>query len=82
LLELKWVNPIVRSLYNLPKTIIDGLTTKVVALSEKYKTTYSDVANEINQAENSLSKLIDDLEGNEFDMKGLNELKTLLNSED
>lgn len=82
LLELKWVNPIVSSLNNLPKSIIDELTTKVVQLSEKYGTTYSDVAKEINTAENSLSKLIDDLEGNEFDMKGLNELKVLLNSED
>lgn len=82
LLELKWVQPIVTSLNNLPKTIIDTLTTKVVALSEKYSTTYSDVAKEINKAENSLSNLIDDLEGNEFDMKGLNELKVLLNSED
>ncbi|PWI29764.1 type I restriction-modification system subunit M [Flavobacteriaceae bacterium LYZ1037] len=82
LLELKWVHPIVTSLYNLPKTIIDELTTKVVALSEKYSTTYSDVAKEINKAENSLAKLIDDLDGNEFDIKGLNELKVLLNSKD
>jgi type I restriction enzyme M protein len=82
LLELKWVNPIVSSLNNLPKTIIDELTSKVLALSEKYNTTYSDVAKEISKAENSLSKLIEDLEGNEFDMKGLNELKFLLNSED
>jgi len=82
LLELKWVNPILASLNNLPKTIIDELTTKVSRLSEKYCTTYSDVAKEIKIVENSLSKLIGDLEGNEFDMKGLNELKVLLNSED
>jgi len=82
LLELKWVHPIVTSLNNLPTTLIDELTSKVVALSKKYSTTYSDVAKEINKAENSLSKLIDDLDGNEFDMKGLNELKILLNSED
>src|SRR5690606_37780589 len=51
LLELKWVHPIVTSLNNLPKTIINELTGKVIALSEKYSTTYSDVAKEINQAE-------------------------------
>jgi len=79
LLDVKWVQPIVTSLNNLPKSIIDELTTKVVILSVKYSTTYSDVAKEINKAENSLSKLIDGLEGNEFDMKGLNELKNLLN---
>ena len=82
LLELKWIHPIVKSLNNLPKTIVNKLTSKVVALSEKYSITYSDVAKEINKAENSLSNLINDLEGNEFDMKGLNELKVLLNSED
>ncbi|KIX20724.1 type I restriction-modification protein subunit M [Flavobacterium sp. 316] len=81
LLELKWVQPIVTSLNNLPKTIIDELTSRIIKLSEKYSTTYSDVAKEIKVAENSLSKLIEDLTGNEFDMKGLNELKVLLNSE-
>jgi type I restriction enzyme M protein len=80
LLELKWISPLVTSLYNLPKTIVDELTTKVKKLTEKYSTTYSDVAKEINEAENSLSQLIGELDGNEFDMKGLNELKILLNS--
>ena len=71
LLELKWVHPIVKSMYGLPESIIDGLTLKLQALAEKYATTYSDVANEINKAENTLSLLLDDLTGNEFDMKGV-----------
>ncbi|MFV0247915.1 MAG: type I restriction-modification system subunit M [Tenacibaculum sp.] len=82
LLELKWVQPIVGAMYGLPESIIDGLTYKVQSLSEKYSTTYSDIANEISKAENTLSSLIDDLTGNEFDMKGLNELKSLLNTQD
>ncbi len=79
LLELKWVQPVVSSLKNLPETIINKLTNKVQLLADKYSTTYSDVANEISQAETSLSTLIGELSGNEFDMKGLHELKSLLN---
>lgn len=81
LLELKWIVPVVSSIQNLPQTIITKLSNKVQTLSDKYAITYSDVAKEIKEAESTLSKLIGDLEGNEFDMKGLNELKSLLNSE-
>lgn len=82
LLELKWIVPIVKSLNNLPETIITKLSNKVQALSDKYAITYSDVAKEIKEAESTLSSLIGDLEGNEFDMKGLNELKLLLKTEE
>lgn len=78
LLELKWINPVVTSLNNLPETIINQLSNKVQALIGKYAITYSDVAKEIKEAESTLSCLIGELEGNEFDMKGLNELKLLL----
>lgn len=81
LLELKWIIPVVSSLNNLPETIITQLSNKVTALANKYAITYSDVAKEIKAAESTLSTLIGDLEGNEFDMKGLNELKSLLKTE-
>lgn len=82
LLELKWIVPVVSSLNNLPETIITTLTNKVQASADKYAITYSDVAKEIKAAESTLSSLIGDLEGNEFDMKGLNELKSLLKTEE
>jgi len=81
LLELKWIVPVVSSIHNLPETIITKLLNKVQTLADKYAITYSDVAKEIKESESTLSTLIGDLEGNEFDMKGLNELKSLLNSE-
>ena len=81
LLELKWIVPIVTSLSNLPETIITKLSNIVEALAAKYAITYSDLAKEIKAAESTLSFLIGDLEGNEFDLKGLNELKSLLKSE-
>ncbi len=78
LLELKWIFPVVASLNNLPETIITQLANKVETLASKYAITYSDVSKEIKQAESTLSNLIGELEGNEFDIKGLNELKSLL----
>lgn len=82
LLVLKWIVPIVISLNKLPETTITQLSNKVQQLADKYAITYSDVAKEIKAAENTLSSLIGDLEGNEFDMKGLNELKSLLKGEE
>lgn len=82
LLELKWIVPVVSSLNNLPETIISNLSNKVQALADKYAITYSVVAKEIKAAESTLSSLIDDLEGNEFDMKALNELKSLLKTDE
>lgn len=78
LIELKWIVPVVNSLNNLPTTLISQLSNKVQALADKYAITYSEVAKEIKKAENTLSGLMDDLDGNEFDMKGLDELKALL----
>lgn len=77
-LELKWIYPLVTALNSLPTTLISTLTQKVQGLATKYQTTYADVAQEINQAEKTLATLLDDLQGNVFDQKGLNEFKSLL----
>jgi len=81
LLELKWISPLVTSLNELPKVITNELTAKVLALSGKYATTYSHVMEEIHQTEKVLSSMIDELDGNEFDVKGLSEFKSLLKGE-
>lgn len=78
LLELKWIKPLCNSLAELPEGIINELVAKTKALAEKYAVTYMDLDREIREAEKSLSTLIDDLEGGEFDMRGLKELQTLL----
>jgi type I restriction enzyme M protein len=78
LLELKWIDPLIKSLNYLPETIITELSNKVQALANKYEITYSDVAKEIKESGHTLSELISNLEGNEFDMKGLNEFKSII----
>lgn len=81
MLEHKWVDPIVSSLEALPTVEVDAFAAQVLALSSKYAVTYSEVTNEIHEAEDALVGMIDGLVGNEFDMKGLAELQSLLRSE-
>jgi len=78
LLELKWINSLLTELYKMPEVLINELTTKVQALADKYATTYAKVIAEIQETESSLTTLMDELTGNEFDLQGLNEFQTLL----
>jgi type I restriction enzyme M protein len=81
LLELKWISPLVISLHKLPELLINKLTAKVQALAEKYAVTYSQLTEEIHETETVLASHIEELVGNEFDMKGLSEFKSLLKGE-
>ena len=78
LLEIKWIKSLVDNLYSIPDTIVSGLVAKIKSLAEKYNTTYFDIEAEISETEKELCSLIDELCGNEFDMKGLSEFKSLL----
>ncbi len=78
LLKEKWVTPIINSLQALPLSLISNLIDKVKALSEKYDSNYFDIEKEIKDTELELSSMIDDLTGNEFDMKALEALKDIL----
>ncbi|MNO10385.1 hypothetical protein D3C81_2342160 [compost metagenome] len=44
----------------------------------KYQITYADNARDIQQAEDALVSMLGELDGGEFDLKGIEELKTLL----
>lgn len=78
LLEKKWIQKITDSLNKLPDDIINKLTDTIQAIFKKYETTYFDVESEIKETENKLVLMIDELEGDEFDLKGLSEFKSLL----
>lgn len=77
LLEMKWIDSLLENLRKLPENIIDNLTKAVQQLSKKYETTFFDIEREIEETERELSDMIDELTGDEFDMKGLSELKAL-----
>ena len=78
LLKDKWIKPLMESLMQLPDSIVAELVAKLEALAKKYETTFAEVETQIEETEKSLSAMIDDLDGSEFDMLGLAELKKLL----
>ncbi len=79
ILELKWVQPIVKNINKLIKDLINEFSKNVEKLSKKYDCTLTRIEDEITSTEKDLASMIDELVGDEFDMKGLNELKSLLN---
>lgn len=81
LLAAKWIEPLQSDLLELPNAVIGDFIAKIVALNAKYATTYSDVCNQINEAENELAAMLGQLTGNEFDMAGIAELRKLLGGE-
>ncbi|WP_296056099.1 type I restriction-modification system subunit M [uncultured Holdemanella sp.] len=74
----KWIDPLMDLLHKIPMNIINELIKTLESLSKKYEVTFEDIENEINQTEKELISMIDDLVGDEFDMLGLQELKSLL----
>lgn len=78
LLEKKWIEPLIEGLKGLPDTLVDTLVSKITALQTKYDTTLNEIETQIKETESTLAEMIDELVGNEFDMKGLSEFKSLL----
>ena len=79
LLKIKWIKPIVSNINKLVEELINDFSKKIENISKKYEKTLMDVENEILTTEKELSLMIDELVGDEYDMKGLNEFKSLLN---
>ena len=77
-LNSKWIEPLMQSINSLPIKLLNDFESKIDLLSKKYETTYSDLEEEISITEKSLISMLNDLEGNDFDMLGLDEFKTLL----
>ncbi|MFY0800499.1 type I restriction-modification system subunit M [Peribacillus frigoritolerans] len=81
LLEQKWILPLTESIKQLPNSLIHVLLIKIKSLSEKYAVTYSVIESELKETESTLSTFIDELVGNEYDVKGLSEFQALLKGE-
>lgn len=78
LLKEKWITPLISGLTNLPKRILNEFISKIKKMVNKYEKTFLDIEKEIKEVSNLLINMMDELEGNEFDIKGLCELKALL----
>lgn len=78
LLKEKWITPLTESINNLPEAAVKNMAIKLDTLCKKYAITFAEVEAEIAETEQALIKMLDELEGNEFDMQGIAELKVLL----
>lgn len=81
LLEKKWIERLIVNLNKLPDHVVDELVGKIQKLQSKYAETYFEIEKEIKETEKVLCSMIDELDGNEFDKKGLSEFKSLLMGE-
>lgn len=78
LLELKWILPLCNSFNKMPQKVVEDFISSLTKMTEKYSETLSSIGNEIKQTQKELFELMDELTGNEFDMKGLKNLKGIL----
>lgn len=78
LLEEKWITPLYARIYGLANDVIDSLIAAVQKLAAKYAETFNDVEAQISTAETELADLLEDLTGNEFDMKGIAAIKRVM----
>lgn len=81
LLRLKWIAPLCVALRAMPNAIITCLENAVQSLVDKYAVTYLELGEQIEDSKKALSDMIEELTGNEFDMKGLEQFKSLLMGE-
>lgn len=78
LLEEKWILPLCTSLNEMPGRVVDGFISSLTKMTEKNSETLSSIGNEIKQTQKELFDLMDELTGNDFDLKGLENLKGIL----
>ncbi|MCF2682107.1 type I restriction-modification system subunit M [Faecalicatena contorta] len=81
LLVEKWIRPLQEELMDIPRQVIGELIKQVRTLGDKYETTLIGIEKEIKEVEKSLVSMLDELCGNESDMKGIASLKALLGGE-
>ncbi|MDC8914707.1 hypothetical protein [Metamycoplasma hyosynoviae] len=80
-LKEKWIDTLINSFNTIPNILLNEFASNLTKLSNKYKQTLLELETEIKKSEKELSILIDELDANEFDKKGLSELKKLLGGE-
>ena len=79
LLEHQWIDPIMDQVHELFDTALKDFAKGLQKLSEKYAITLSDLETQIQENGKALSKIIDELTGDDFDIQGLEAFKSLLN---
>ena len=81
LLDKKWIEPIIKGIDKLIDDIIINFAKNIEKLSSKYEQTLKDIDEEIIKSERKLSNMIGELTGSEYDMKGLEDFRSLFNGD-
>lgn len=82
LLIQHWIKPIIDEVELLDDKLISELIRKIEYLSSKYEETFVDISNNITRSEKELSVSLSKLTGSEFDMRGVEELRKMLEHKD
>ena len=81
MLNRKWITPVIDGIDKLINDIIVKFAKDIEKMSAKYEQTLKDIDDEIVKTEKELSKMINELTGSEYDMKGLEDFKALFNGD-
>lgn len=81
MLNRKWITPVIDGIDKLINDIIVKFAKDIEKMSVKYEQTLKDIDDEIVKTEKELSKMINELTGSEYDMKGLEDFKALFNGD-
>lgn len=73
-LHKKWINPICDGITNTLSVVLRNFEKAILTLEAKYAESYNDIESQIEDNHSQLSELIGQLTGDEFAIKGLNNL--------
>lgn len=77
-LHKKWINPVCDGINGALEAVFSALEKSITALEAKYALSYNEVERNIANAQKELSELINQLTGDEFAIKGLQEFQNKL----
>ena len=77
-LSIKWIVPVNNQIMCYVDIVVDEMIKAVKALALKYAVSYNDLNAQLVEAQGELAGLISELTGDEFAIRGLNELKNSL----
>lgn len=81
LLNLKWISPLLESIYEIPITIINSFKKQVSILTLKYDMTYLKLGKMIRHSEKNLAAMLEDLTGDDYAIMAFKELQKILRGE-
>lgn len=73
-LHKKWIDPVCKGINDTLVSVLSVLENKVQSLSEKYAVSYKQLNEELETVQGELAELVGQLTGDEYAIRGLNEL--------